>query len=294
MRSCSRPGRAGRGRSRGREARAASRRRPAAKPSACTREQAAAAQDDRSRRGADHRRRHAAPARIGLCRRAPAAPRRRATAGGLAARRPRDDGASGRRCWRSPIRAARTSSSRSASCSIPRCPSIRRRTGRLSAQLGQGERLEQRGFGAGRACRRAAKTLSRRRRQFAALEQQRAANGRGFGRTGAERGRRRASPRAKMLSGCAAGRQPRSDCASPPPSRRADPAPVRPSPRKARRSARRSPISCQPARAVTEGLDAVNASGVRSRGLTLATSPRSAADRARRRHGPLRRAVPRL
>ena len=98
---------------------------------------------DRRGRSADQRRRRAAAARVGLCRRLPPAAGGRAAAGLLAARGPRDDGPASAAARRSPIAAAPTSWSRCACCSTATMPVIRSRTGRLSAELAQGQRLQQ-------------------------------------------------------------------------------------------------------------------------------------------------------
>jgi septal ring factor EnvC (AmiA/AmiB activator) len=151
-------------------------------------------------------------------------------------------------------------------------PVIRRRTARLSAQLGEGERLEHSAASARTELVQSREDLVGRRRQFAALEQralQAAAASGGQALSagdvaiaagedverlrGSESGNRAALALAAALAG-------------------ADEAPPRPVVSEG--PVLRSPFAYQlpAAAAVTGGLDAVNASGVRSRGLTLATS----------------------
>ncbi|MEO8454183.1 MAG: peptidoglycan DD-metalloendopeptidase family protein [Sphingomicrobium sp.] len=151
-------------------------------------------------------------------------------------------------------------------------PVIRRRTARLSAQIGDGERLEHAAASARAELVQSREDLVGRRRQFAGLEQRAlqiaAASGGQALSAGdvaiasgedverlrsSESGNRAALALAAALAG-------------------ADPAPPRPVAPEG--PVMRSPFAYQlpAAAAVTGGLDAVNASGVRSRGLTLATS----------------------
>ena len=150
-------------------------------------------------------------------------------------------------------------------------PVIRARTSKLAAELNEGQRLEQATANARKELARSRQDLGAKRRQFAILEQkalQNAATTSGQALsagdvalaagesveqlTGAEAGNRSATVVATQLA-------------------QYDAAPPRPGPADAARPT--PPFSYQlPATAgVTEGLDAVSASGVRSRGLTLST-----------------------
>ena len=155
-------------------------------------------------------------------------------------------------------------------------PVIRRRTAALSAELAEGERLEQAALAARQELVRSREQLASRRAQFAALERQALAAASAAGGQaltsgdvaiasgedveklhGAEAGTRSAWALASELAG-------------------SDPAPPRPTP--AERGPVHAPLAYQlpAAAAVTDGLGAVNESGVRSRGLTLATARGSA------------------
>jgi septal ring factor EnvC (AmiA/AmiB activator) len=150
-------------------------------------------------------------------------------------------------------------------------PVIRARTGKLAAELGEAQRLEQNAASARAELARGREDLGGKRRQFAILEQRALqiaamASGQALSAgdvelvasehveqlTGAEPGSRSALTMASQLAAL-------------------DSAPSRPGPVDTAR--RPPPFDYQlPATAgVTEGLEEVNASGVRSRGLTLAT-----------------------
>jgi septal ring factor EnvC (AmiA/AmiB activator) len=154
-------------------------------------------------------------------------------------------------------------------------PVIRARTARLSAQLAEGRRLEQSALAARAALVAGRKDLSACRASFAALEQQAvdhalAAGGQALGAgdvalaagedverlRGAEAGSREAARLAATMAA-------------------ADPAPARPAAAEGTRPAVPFAYRLPAVALVTEGLGSVNASGVQSRGLTLAT-PRGA------------------
>jgi septal ring factor EnvC (AmiA/AmiB activator) len=150
-------------------------------------------------------------------------------------------------------------------------PVIRSRTAKLSAQLTQGQHLEQAASAARAELVRSRRDLVEKRQQFALLEQ------RALQMAGASGGQAlnagdvaiAAGENLERLRGSASGN--RSALALAAALANAEPAPARPvgaeGPQPAPPFAYRLPASA----AVTEGLDAVNASGVRSRGLTLAT-----------------------
>ncbi len=150
-------------------------------------------------------------------------------------------------------------------------PVIRRRTASLSAQLSEGQRLEEAATTARAELVQSRELLVGRRQQFAALErralQMAAASGEqalGAGDVaivagedverlrGSESSTRTAFALASALAG-------------------ADPAPARPMAAEGPALLPPFPYDLPAAAPVTEGLAAVNASGVRSRGLTLAT-----------------------
>ena len=150
-------------------------------------------------------------------------------------------------------------------------PVIRSRTAALSGQLAQGRRLESDALAAKQELQRSRQDLVVRRQQFAALEAQalksfESARGRALASgdvalaagedieqlRGAEAGSRSASAIASELAN-------------------SDPAPLRPLPPEGR-SSPPLPYRLPAIAAVTEGLGSVNAHGVRSRGLTLATA----------------------
>jgi septal ring factor EnvC (AmiA/AmiB activator) len=151
-------------------------------------------------------------------------------------------------------------------------PVIRRRTAMLSAQLSEGQRLEQAAASARAELVQSRQDLAGRRQQFAALEQRAvqmaaASGGQALGAgdvaiaagedverlRGSESGNRTARALAAALAA--------EDPAPPRPIAAEGPAPRPP-----------FPYDLPAAASVTEGLAAVNASGVRSRGVTLATS----------------------
>ena len=150
-------------------------------------------------------------------------------------------------------------------------PVIRSRTAKLSAQLTQGQRLEQVATAARAELVQSRRGLVNRRRQFAALEQRamRMASASGGQALSAGDVAIAAGENLERLRGSASGN--RSALALAAALANAEPAPARPvgpeGPRLAPPFAYRLPAAAP----VTEGLDAVNASGVRSRGLTLAT-----------------------
>src|SRR5689334_11374910 len=151
-------------------------------------------------------------------------------------------------------------------------PVIRSRTRRLSAELTQGQRLQQAALAARAELARSRDNLLARRQQYAALErkaeqQALASGGQALG-TGdvaiaaSEEVERLRDQQAKTQSIRAVAAQLADDDAAPP------------RPFAAEGGSPRAPFAYQlPAAArVTEGLAAVDESGVRSRGLTLATS----------------------
>jgi septal ring factor EnvC (AmiA/AmiB activator) len=150
-------------------------------------------------------------------------------------------------------------------------PVIRRRTSRLSAELSRGQRLQQAAIAAQTELARSRDNLVARRQQYAALEQQAeqqalASGGRALGSgdiaiAASEEVERLRSEQAQSQSVRAVAWQLAAE----------DPAPGRPIPPEG--GSPRVPFAYQlPATAqVTEGLASVDSSGVRSRGLTLAT-----------------------
>ena len=151
-------------------------------------------------------------------------------------------------------------------------PAIRSRTAKLSAQLAQGQRLEQSAATARAELIRSRQDLVARREQFAALERKaiQSAAAAGSQALGAGDVAIAAGEDVERLRGSEASS--RAALALAASLAAADPAPPRPIAPEGR--AMRPPFAYElPAAApVTEGLAAVNASGVRSRGLTLATS----------------------
>jgi septal ring factor EnvC (AmiA/AmiB activator) len=152
-------------------------------------------------------------------------------------------------------------------------PVIRARTGRLSSQLASGERLQRQAFEARDALVRSRRELSSRREQFAALEQRALdrAQASGSQALGAGDAAIAAGEDVERLRGSEQGSRDAlrlaADLAS------EQPAPARPlraegTPPPTFPFAYRLPIASR----VVEGLGAVNASGVQSRGLTLAAS----------------------
>ena len=150
-------------------------------------------------------------------------------------------------------------------------PAIRSRTSALAAQLAQGQRLQQAALAARGELARSRDNLLRKRREFAALEQKAiqqalASGGRALSTgdvamaAGEDVERLRGAEASSQSIRAVAGRLAGDDAAPPSPF-----APEGP--------ALRPPFAYQlPASApVSEGLASVDASGVRSRGLTLAT-----------------------
>ncbi len=150
-------------------------------------------------------------------------------------------------------------------------PVIRRRTSRLSAELSEGQRLQLGALAAQTELARSRDNLVARRQQYAALEQKAeqqalASGGRALGSgdiaiAASEEVERLRSEQAQSQSVRAVASQLAAE----------DPAPGRPIPPEG--GSPRAPLAYQlPAAAeVTEGLASVDSSGVRSRGLTLAT-----------------------
>lgn len=171
-------------------------------------------------------------------------------------------------------------------------PAIRARTGRISAELDQGRKLEQAMLAARSEMVRSRNDLIAKRQQFAALEKESleqalGASGRALasGDTALATGEE-----AEQLQGAQAARRSAAALAEELASEAT--APARPSPAEGAQT--HPPFAYQlPAAApVIDGLGAVNASGIRSRGLTLATlraAPVSApADGIVRFSGPFR------
>ena len=151
-------------------------------------------------------------------------------------------------------------------------PAIRARTARISAELEQGERLQQ-ALGDARAeAVRSHKNLTAKREQFARLEQKAMEQALAAGSRALTSGdvALAVGEEAERLRGArSAGRSAAALAAE---LASAGPAPARPTPGEG--AMRKPPFAYQlPAAApVTDGLGAVNASGMRSRGLTLTTA----------------------
>jgi septal ring factor EnvC (AmiA/AmiB activator) len=150
-------------------------------------------------------------------------------------------------------------------------PVIRSRTSRLSAQLTQGQRLQQAALAARAELARSRDDIVTKRQQYAALEQKAlrqllASGGQALGTSDVAMA---AGESVEKLRGEAAGSQSIRRVAS----QLAAEEPAPPSPFGPEGGTVRRPFAYQlPAAApVTEGLDAVNDSGVRSRGIRLAT-----------------------
>ena len=150
-------------------------------------------------------------------------------------------------------------------------PVIRSRTAKLSAQLTQGQRLEQAAAAARAELVHSRRDLVNKRQRFAALEQ------RALQMAGASGGQAlsagdvaiAAGENLERLRGSASGNRAALALAAVLAS--AEPAPARPVVAEGPRLAPPFGYELPAAAPVTEGLDAVNDSGVRSRGLTLAT-----------------------
>jgi len=150
-------------------------------------------------------------------------------------------------------------------------PVIRARTSRLSAQLSEGQRLQQSALDARAELGRSRSNLVTRRNQYAALEQKalQQALSTGGQALGAGDAALSAAENVERLRGQQAGTQSIRRVAGQLAQEEASPL----SPFAAEDGAPRLPFSYQlpAAAAVTEGLSSVSDSGVRSRGLTLAT-----------------------
>ncbi|HEX6740540.1 MAG TPA: peptidoglycan DD-metalloendopeptidase family protein [Sphingomicrobium sp.] len=150
-------------------------------------------------------------------------------------------------------------------------PVIRARTAALSGQLAESRRLEADALAARAELSRSRQVLAERRGQFAALEEKAriasvAAQGVALasGDVALAAGENVASLTSAQASGRAAWAI-ASELAA------ADPAPARPVPPEGARAGPPLPYVLAASAPVAEGLGAVNANGVRSRGLTLAT-----------------------
>ncbi len=151
-------------------------------------------------------------------------------------------------------------------------PVIRRRTATLSAQLNEGQRLEEAAASARAELVQSRQELAGRRQQFAALEQralQMAAASGGQALSAGDVALAAGETVEQLQSAQANNRDIRALATQFASSEPAPPRPLRPE-----GPSLRAPFAYElPAGApVTEGLAAVNASGVRSRGLTIATS----------------------
>lgn len=151
-------------------------------------------------------------------------------------------------------------------------PVIRARTGRLSAELAEGQRLQQAALAARTELAKSRDNLAARRQRFAALEQQSLQRALASGGQALSSGdvAMAASEDVEQLRGEQSGSQSIRRVADQ--LAREDAAPA--SPFNPGGAIQRPPFAYQlPAAApVIEGLSSINASGVRSRGLTLATS----------------------
>src|SRR4051794_5902777 len=151
-------------------------------------------------------------------------------------------------------------------------PVIRARTAALSAQLAEGQRLERSAIAARQELVRSREQLAARRVQFASLERQAIAAATAAG------GQALTSGDAALASGEDVEKlrgveaNSRSAWAVATQLATSDPAPSRPAAPESRAGAAAIAYQLPAAAAVTEGLGAINDSGVRSRGLTLATA----------------------
>jgi septal ring factor EnvC (AmiA/AmiB activator) len=151
-------------------------------------------------------------------------------------------------------------------------PVIRSRTAHLSAELAQGQRLQQAALAARAELARSRNNLVARRQQYAALEEKAesralAAGGEALGSGDAaiaasEQVAQLRAQQAQTQSIRAVAAQLAAE----------DAAPIRPTPPEGLAPRRPFPYELPAAAPVTEGLASVDASGVQSRGLTLATS----------------------
>jgi septal ring factor EnvC (AmiA/AmiB activator) len=151
-------------------------------------------------------------------------------------------------------------------------PAIRSRTGRLSAELDQAERLRKSALDARAGLIRSRQELGARRTAFAELEQkalQQAVQTGGQALTAGDVALAAGEDVERLRGAQAAGQSVRalaSELAA------QDPLPPRPAPGEGRAPAAPFAYRLPAAALVTEGLGSVDTSGVRSRGLTLATS----------------------
>src|SRR6185369_2242201 len=151
-------------------------------------------------------------------------------------------------------------------------PVIRARTGRLSAELAQGERLKQSALAARSELARSRDNLAARQQTYAALEQKAvqqalASQGQALGTSDVALG---ASENVERLRGEQANSQSIRAVASQLASNE-QPAPLSPFAPDSRNPLPRIAYQLPATAPVSDGLASVNASGVRSRGLTLAT-----------------------
>ena len=150
-------------------------------------------------------------------------------------------------------------------------PVIRKRTAVLSAELAEGQRLARAAFASREALARSRTELAARRREFAQLEARalRSAALSGSAALGAGDVALAMGEDVEQLSGAAEGKRSAARLAAE--LAALGPAPIRPIPAEGRPP--RPPLAYQlPVQArVLDGLGEVNSSGVRSRGLTLAT-----------------------
>ena len=150
-------------------------------------------------------------------------------------------------------------------------PVIRRRTSALSAQLAQGERLQRSAIAVRRELADSRAALAQRRQAFAALETRavQAAASAGGQALGAGDVALAQGEQIESLRGAEAGNRAAWALASE--LAASDPAPPRPLAPEGRAASPPFAYRLPADAAATEGLGAVNASGIRSRGLTLAT-----------------------
>jgi septal ring factor EnvC (AmiA/AmiB activator) len=151
-------------------------------------------------------------------------------------------------------------------------PVIRRRTAALSAQLSEGRRLEQAATSARTELLQSRQDLVVRRQQFAGLEQRalQMANASGGQALSAGDVALAAGESVEQLRSTQANNRSVNIIAAQ--FAQAEPAPARPTGPEGPRFRPPFPYELPAAAPVTEGLGAVNESGVRSRGLTLATT----------------------
>ncbi|HEX6604716.1 MAG TPA: peptidoglycan DD-metalloendopeptidase family protein [Sphingomicrobium sp.] len=150
-------------------------------------------------------------------------------------------------------------------------PVIRARTSAISARLSEGERLEQAALAARRELVESRKALQSRRQAFASFEQRalRMAASAGGQALSAGDVALAAGEQAEVLRGARAdarsARQVAAELAA------TDPAPPRPAPPEGQRPSAPFAYRLPAAAPVVDGLGSVDSSGIRSRGITLAT-----------------------